>query len=46
VLYGNAGRDRFRARDGGRDRMNGGRGRDRASVDRGTDRARSVERVS
>ena len=45
VLYGNAGRDRLDARDGRRDRLDGGRGRDNARVDRGRDRVRGVERV-
>jgi Ca2+-binding RTX toxin-like protein len=45
VLYGNAGRDRLSARDGKRDRLDGGAGRDNARVDRRRDRVRGVERV-
>jgi Ca2+-binding RTX toxin-like protein len=39
-----AGADRISARDGKRDRIDGGRGRDRATIDRRLDKVRSVER--
>lgn len=45
VLYGNAGCDRFNARDGKQDRVGGGAGSDTARVDRGRDRVRGVERI-
>jgi Ca2+-binding RTX toxin-like protein len=45
VLSGGDGNDRILARDGFRDRVNGGPGTDRGSLDRGQDRARGLESV-
>jgi Ca2+-binding RTX toxin-like protein len=42
-IAGGGGDDTIRARDGARDRLQGGRGFDRARVDRGLDVARSIE---
>ena len=42
-MAGKDGRDVFRARDGGRDRMIGGADYDRAYVDKGIERVAEVE---
>lgn len=45
VLFGGDGNDRLLARDGFRDRVNGGPGNDRGSIDRGLDKVSRLESV-
>jgi Tol biopolymer transport system component len=45
LLLGGDGNDRILARDGLRDRVNGGPGRDRGTIDRGQDRVSGLESV-
>jgi hypothetical protein len=46
VASAGPGSDRISARDGKRDRIDGGRGRDRARIDRKLDKVTRVERRS